>query len=103
MDRCRVITNYFTRMRFVEPDGTLNFGAKDGAGTAPAGTAPWFEYQRATADRDTQFLFGHWAALGGETGKPQFLALDTGCVWGGCLTMLRLEDGRDLDVELVQR
>lgn len=93
-DRLRVIVNYLTRMRFLAADGSMNFEAKESAGTAPAGTAPWFNYPRAEADRDTQFLFGHWAALEGKTSSGQFLALDTGCVWGGCLTLLRLDDGK---------
>lgn len=97
-ERLRVITNYFTRMRFVEQDGSLNLKAKEGLGSTPPGTHPWFEYPRKDADMGARFLFGHWAALEGYTGQEgqnfrhRFTALDTGCVWGGALTMMRLDD-----------
>jgi bis(5'-nucleosyl)-tetraphosphatase (symmetrical) len=92
-DRLRVIVNYFTRMRFIGTGGNLDFAAKESADEAPAGMCPWFDYPRPESDRHTVFLFGHWAALNGKTGKPRFMALDTGCIWGGHLTMLRLDDG----------
>lgn len=97
-DRLRVIVNYFTRMRFIGTGGNLDFAAKEGAEEAPFGMHPWFAYPRQTADRHAVFLFGHWAALNGETGKPRFIGLDTGCIWGGHLTMLRLDDGRKFQV-----
>ncbi len=98
-DRLRVIVNYCTRMRFVAPDGSLDFAAKTSSNQAPPGMLPWYDYPRADADRYTVFLFGHWAALEGRTNKPHFIALDTGCVWGGKLTMLRLDDGERVQVE----
>jgi bis(5'-nucleosyl)-tetraphosphatase (symmetrical) len=88
MDRWRVITNYFTRMRFISPDGALELTAKESVGTAPAGFAPWFDYTRADS---TRVVFGHWAALEGHTGHKRFIGLDTGCVWGGALTMMDLD------------
>lgn len=94
LERLRVITNYFTRMRFCGPNGELDFDAKEGRDKAPAGKRPWFDYPRPAADHEYRFLFGHWAALEGETGAPHVEALDTGCVWGNCLTAFRLEDGR---------
>lgn len=98
-ERLRVIVNYCTRMRFIAPDGTLDFAAKKGSDQAPPGMRPWYDYPRPEADRHTVFLFGHWAALVGRTGKPHFIALDTGCVWGGQLTLLRLEDGERVQVD----
>ncbi len=87
--RFRVITNYFTRMRFIKPSGELDFSAKEDMGSAPQGYAPWFSFP---AKDDTCFIFGHWAALTGHTGfEPQFQAIDTGCVWGGQLTALNLD------------
>lgn len=97
-DRLRVIVNYFTRMRFIGPAGNLDFDAKKGADQPPPGMRPWYDYPRAEADRHAVFLFGHWAALEGKTGRPRFIALDTGCVWGGRLTMLRLDDGTRFQV-----
>ena len=92
-DRWRVITNYFTRMRFVNDAGELDLGSKGEPDQPPAGFMPWFEHPQRR-ERDVRVLFGHWAALEGRTGTAGVEALDTGCVWGGCLTALRLEDGR---------
>lgn len=88
MDRWRVITNYFTRMRFMAADGTLDMATKEGVGDSPEGLAPWFSYPRNDA---TRVIFGHWAALGGRADSPQVFALDTGCVYGGTLTALNLD------------
>lgn len=93
MDRWRVITNYFTRMRFIADDGSLELTAKESADHAPEGYAPWFEYRRPDTVR---VVFGHWAALEGQTGSDQFIGLDTGCVWGGALTMMNLDTGEKI-------
>ena len=84
-DRLRVIVNAMTRMRFCKADGTMEFRAsgKD----APAGYRAWFEGRTDEA----AIVFGHWSALG-LVMRPRLAALDTGCVWGGPLTALRLED-----------
>lgn len=88
--RWRLITNYFTRMRFVAADGTLNLTVKDRATQAPEGFRPWFEWPRTDQVR---VVFGHWAALEGRTGSDRFIGLDTGCVWGGALTVMNLDSG----------
>ncbi len=93
MDRWRVITNYFTRMRFIADDGTLELTTKESADSAPEGFLPWFEHAR---NDDTRIVFGHWAALEGKTGNDQFVGLDTGCVWGGSLTMMNLDTGEKI-------
>jgi bis(5'-nucleosyl)-tetraphosphatase (symmetrical) len=89
-ERLRVITNYFTRMRFCTEKGALNFQVKEGLGSQPEGLHPWYELEQLTPE--TRILFGHWAALEGKTSNDFVYALDTGCVWGRELTMLRLED-----------
>lgn len=90
--RLRVITNYFTRMRFCKADGTLDLKSKEGAGSAPVGYAPWFAHkQRKT--RGQKIIFGHWAALEGRCNEPGLFALDTGCVWGGAMTLLNVDSG----------
>lgn len=89
-DRLRVIVNALTRMRFCTADGVMEFASKDSAGAAPPGYLPWFDVPgRRTAD--TPVVFGHWSTLG-LLQRPHLLALDTGCVWGGALTAVRLHD-----------
>jgi bis(5'-nucleosyl)-tetraphosphatase (symmetrical) len=96
-DRLRAIINYFTRMRFIDGDGALDLKAKGTADDAPAGFMPWYDHPaRKTAD--TLILFGHWAALDGHAPVDNVEALDTGCVWGNCLTALRLDDGERFSV-----
>ena len=90
-DRLRTITNYFTRMRFIKRDGSLEFKANGGVESAPKGFQPWFEQPRSKPLKRHQ-LFGHWAALGFRQ-LPDITALDSGCVWGNTLTAVRLEDG----------
>ncbi|MCU0943485.1 MAG: symmetrical bis(5'-nucleosyl)-tetraphosphatase [Hydrogenophaga sp.] len=87
-DRLRVIVNAFTRLRFCTTDGEMEFATKDGAAAAPAGFMPWFEVP-GRRSADTPVAFGHWSTLG-RLVRPRLLALDTGCLWGGCLTAARI-------------
>jgi bis(5'-nucleosyl)-tetraphosphatase (symmetrical) len=91
VERWRVITNYFTRMRFCSEQGKLELDTKAGIHCAPKGYAPWFEHLNRKTYHD-KIIFGHWAALEGEAYSENTFALDTGCVWGNALTMMRLED-----------
>ncbi|MET0355590.1 MAG: symmetrical bis(5'-nucleosyl)-tetraphosphatase [Cellvibrio sp.] len=91
MDRLRVITNYFTRMRFCTDEGMLELDTKESASGAPLGFAPWFSFPERKTNND-KIIFGHWAALEGNANTPNVYALDTGCVWGGSLSAMRLED-----------
>ncbi|MWV11247.1 symmetrical bis(5'-nucleosyl)-tetraphosphatase [Pseudomonas sp. R-28-1W-6] len=90
--RLRVITNYLTRMRFCKADGTLDLKSKEGVGTAPPGYAPWFSYPQRKS-RGRKIIFGHWAALEGQCDEPGLSALDSGCVWGGALTLMNIDSG----------
>ena len=90
--RLRTITNYFTRMRFVDAGGALDLASKEGLDTAPPGFAPWFAAPHRRCD-GVRIVFGHWAALQGRVDVPNVLALDTGCVWGGALTAVNLVSG----------
>lgn len=90
-DRYRFIANALTRMRFCTKDGRLDFDFKGEADSQPEGLLPWFKMPRAI-ESHIKVLFGHWAALKGETGCPDIFALDGGCVWGGQLIAMRLED-----------
>lgn len=93
--RLRVITNYFTRMRFCTADGKLDLKGKEGADTAPRGYAPWFSY-KGRKTQDLKIIFGHWAALEGQCDEPGIFALDTGCVWGGAMTLMNVDTGERL-------
>lgn len=92
IDRLRVIVNAMTRMRFCTADGVMEFKTKGEADAPPQGFMPWFEVP-GRASADTSIIFGHWSALGLLL-RRNLLALDTGCVWGGQLTAVRLEDRR---------
>ena len=97
--RLRVIVNTLTRLRFCTADGQMEFVTKDSADAAPAGYMPWFDVpNRAT--KDITVAFGHWSTLG-WLNRPDVLALDGGCVWGGCLNALRLDDTGASNHELI--
>ena len=102
-ERLRVIVNALTRLRFCNAEGVMEFETKEGAGQAPDGYMPWFDLPgRKTAD--TTVAFGHWSTLG-WINRPDVLSLDTGCVWGGCLSALRLDPlnaGQGWNQELIQ-
>jgi len=90
--RLRVIVNALTRLRFCTPQGNMEFKTTASASGAPVGYLPWFEVPgRQTAD--VTVAFGHWSTLG-WLNRPDVLALDTGCVWGGCLSAVRLGTAR---------
>ena len=93
-ERLRVITNYLTRLRYCDIEGRMNFSEKRAPGAQRDGLLPWFEIPNRK-HADSAILFGHWAALRKYTvdsQKHNVFALDTGCLWGGDLTALRLDD-----------
>lgn len=95
--RLRVIVNAMTRMRFCSAEGVMDFSAKGEVSKAPEGYVPWFEVpgRRST---DTVLITGHWSALGLKL-LPNLLAIDSGCLWGGALTAIRLDDRQIFQVE----
>jgi bis(5'-nucleosyl)-tetraphosphatase (symmetrical) len=93
--RLRVITNYFTRMRFCTAEGKLDLKSKEGLDSAPPGYKPWFQHMDRKT-KDVKIIFGHWAALEGKVLEPGISALDTGCVWGGALTLMNVDTGERL-------
>jgi len=98
-DRLRIIVNALTRLRFCTPDGVMDLKTSGGIDAAPPGYLPWFDVpHRKTAN--TTVAFGHWSTLG-FLKRPGIVSLDTGCVWGGCLSALRLGETRSAD-ELIQ-
>ncbi|MBD8873429.1 symmetrical bis(5'-nucleosyl)-tetraphosphatase [Rhodanobacter sp. DHB23] len=89
LDRHRATINLLTRMRYCDVNGRIDFEAKDIPGTQRPGLYPWFEVP-GMRRRETRIVCGHWSALGRFAGLGVY-AIDTGCVWGGQLTALRLD------------
>ncbi|MDH2998663.1 diadenosine tetraphosphatase [Pasteurellaceae bacterium LFhippo2] len=90
-ERWRYIINAFTRMRFCYADKRLDFECKLPVEEAPEELKAWFELDNPLY-QDIDILFGHWASLIGYPTPKRIYALDTGCVWGNHLTMIRWED-----------
>ena len=97
--RLRVITNYLTRMRYCSKKGKLDLVSKgskpDNQALKSAGinkVSAWFSHPKRKSAHD-KILFGHWASLEGRTDTPNAIGLDTGCVWGGHLSLYALETG----------
>jgi bis(5'-nucleosyl)-tetraphosphatase (symmetrical) len=95
--RLRLITNILTRIRFCDADGQALFKLTGPPGSQPVPYKPWFKHKHRLT-REVTVAFGHWAALGLRIRK-RFLALDSGCVWGGQLSAVRLEDRRLFQVK----
>lgn len=95
-DRLRVVVNAMTRMRFCSTEGVMEFQTKGKPENAPSGYMPWFAVPQRASITHT-LVCGHWSALGLHI-DPALMALDTGCVWGGRLTAVRLEDRRVFQV-----
>jgi len=96
--RLRVITNYFTRMRYCSVDGRLDLASK-GPLESPGGPAAddptidaWFRHPTRKS-RNDRIIFGHWASLQGRTDDTNAIGLDTGCVWGNAMTLYNVDSG----------
>jgi bis(5'-nucleosyl)-tetraphosphatase (symmetrical) len=108
-DRLRVIINALTRLRFCTADGLMDFTSNDSADNPPDGYTPWFDLpDRLT--KNQPIAFGHWSTLMSDNQnigqrttqmRSNTLPLDTGCVWGGCLTAAKLGQSADA-FELIQ-
>ena len=88
--RLRVIVNAMTRMRFCSAEGVMEFRTKGEVSNAPKGYMPWFDVP-GRKSADTVLVTGHWSALGLKV-TPNLLSLDSGCLWGGHLTAMRLPE-----------
>ena len=86
--RLRVIVNALTRLRFCSIEGVMEFETKDGAGAAPEGYMPWFDVPGRRSANLT-VACGHWSTLGWVS-RPDLISADTGCIWGGCLSAVRM-------------
>ena len=88
MSRLRFIINCFTRMRYCDAEGRLDFTHSGAIGTQASNLMPWFEVPNRK-NADMRIIFGHWSTLGYHEGSNCY-AIDTGCLWGGQLTALKL-------------
>lgn len=86
----RFSINCFTRMRYCEQDGSLDFDHSGAPGTQPPHLTPWFQMPNRQS-KSMQIIFGHWSTLGYYAGDNCY-GIDTGCLWGGQLTALKLGD-----------
>jgi bis(5'-nucleosyl)-tetraphosphatase (symmetrical) len=89
-DRTRYIINALTRMRFCKANGQLDFTHSGPTHTAPNDMQPWFSWP---VRRQHTLVFGHWAALMGVTHSDDYLAIDTGYVWGNYMTLFNFDSG----------
>ncbi len=99
-ERLRFITNALTRIRYVDSDGRLKLEESGPPGSQPDALVPWFASKQRRS-RGEPIIFGHWATLQLEQKVDpvhRVFHLDTGCVWGGRLTALRLDDERFFSV-----
>jgi bis(5'-nucleosyl)-tetraphosphatase (symmetrical) len=89
-ERLRFTVNVLTRLRYCTARGRVNLKLKEAPERTPGPYAPWFSHANRRS-ADTRVIFGHWSTLG-LLHKQNLLALDTGCVWGGSLTAVDLDD-----------
>jgi bis(5'-nucleosyl)-tetraphosphatase (symmetrical) len=90
IERLRLIVNAMTRMRLITREGEMDLAFKGELIDAPANLIPWFASERRRS-HEMPIICGHWSALGLFV-TDDIMAIDTGCLWGGSLTALRLED-----------
>jgi len=95
-ERHRFTINVLTRLRYCRADGTIDLKKKDAPGDSGR-WRPWFEHPRQLQDR--RLIFGHWSTLG-LVQRVDLLALDTGCVWGGALTAVNLDDPEAMPIQV---
>ena len=93
IDRLAITVNAMTGIRFCDAQGRMDFQAKTAPDEHPQGLYPWYTLAHKR-DPGYTVLFGHWAALGYQR-MESYIALDSGCVWGGCLTAYRLDGGTE--------
>jgi bis(5'-nucleosyl)-tetraphosphatase (symmetrical) len=98
--RLRLITNILTRIRFCDQDGRGIYDASGPPSSRSDKYQPWFKHKHRLT-RDVTIAFGHWAALGLVV-KKRYICMDSGCVWGGKLSTLRLEDQKLYKVRCVE-
>ncbi|RJF97796.1 symmetrical bis(5'-nucleosyl)-tetraphosphatase [Noviherbaspirillum saxi] len=100
MDRLRCIVNALTRLRFCSADGTMDLATSKGVEIELPGYMRWFDVPGRNTE-DTTVVFGHWSTLG-LIMRPDIISLDTGCLWGGKLSAVCLDDRSVIQVDCPQ-
>ncbi|MBK4764753.1 MAG: bis(5'-nucleosyl)-tetraphosphatase (symmetrical) [Pantoea sp. Brub] len=92
--RLRFSVNVLTRMRYCFNNGRLaNFYEKKLDSGISKILKPWFNFKSQIHSEYT-IIFGHWSALQGRGTPKNVIGLDTGCCWGGSLTLLDWEKNK---------
>ena len=90
IDKQRFAVNVFTRMRYLRPDGSLDLSNKS---SSAQDLVAWYKF-KSNAWAGMRIVFGHWAALAGDSGDAQCINIDSGCAWGGALTAYNVSNGK---------
>ncbi|WP_150466568.1 symmetrical bis(5'-nucleosyl)-tetraphosphatase [Francisella sp. SYW-9] len=102
IERWLCILNYFTRMRTIDKEGKLNLKFSSTLDKIPENFKPWFKIKHKKLTSNYKIVFGHWAAIKGETKSDNMIALDTGCVFGGKLTCYCIETNQKHSVKAIK-
>lgn len=92
-ERLRMIINIFTRIRYCDNKGVVEFNEKGPPGTQAENLKPWFQIKKRKS-QETKIIFGHWSTLG-HYSFDNVIATDTGCIWGGALTAVRIDNHKN--------
>ena len=103
IDKIIFFANALTRIRACNHKGEIDFNFKGRINEIPKKLNAWFNFENSIISGNSQLIFGHWAAIKGETKKKDIFGLDTGCVWGDKLTIMRLEDNKRFQINRIKK
>ncbi len=103
IDRIIFFANALTRIRACNHKGEIDFNFKGRINEIPKKLDAWFNFKNSIISENSQLIFGHWAAIKGKTKKKDIFGLDTGCVWGDKLTIMRLEDNKRFQIDRIKK
>ena len=103
IDRIIFFANALTRIRACNHKGEIDFNFKGRINEIPKKMNAWFNFENSFISGNSQLIFGHWAAIKGKTKKKDIFGLDTGCVWGDKLTIMRLEDNKRFQIDRIKK
>ena len=102
IDKIIFFVNALTRIRACNHKGEIDFNFKGRINEIPKKLNAWFNFKNSIFSENSQLIFGHWAAIKGKTNKENIFGLDTGCVWGDKLTIMRLEDNKRFQIKRIK-